>query len=162
MNTESGKITHSAKLYHNSQLQHFLQSLPEESSVVFEMSGAWWLIDLLEELRHDIRALHPQAIRLIAQSCKKTDRNDAETLAHIARLGPCPSVWLPPRDLRSICSFLRFRIFLVRRCTAIKNRIYAILRANGLQYPPLTDIFGKAGVEYLRSVELPAEKPPLP
>jgi len=156
MNTESGKITHNARLNHNGQLQQYLRSIPQ-STVVFEMSGTWWLIDLLEELGHDIKALHPQGVRLIAQSCKKTDRNDAETLAHIARLGPCPCVWLPPRELRSIRSFLRFRIFLVRRCTAIKNRIHSILRANGLQYPPLSDIFGKAGREYLRSVELPEE-----
>ena len=138
MNTQSGKITHNAKLNHNGQLQRFLRSIPQ-STVVFEMSGTWWLIDLLEELGHDIKALHPQGVRLIAQSCKKTDKNDAETLAHIARLGPCPCVWLPPKELRSLRALLRFRIFCVRRCTSIKNRIHALLRANGWQYPPITE-----------------------
>ena len=58
MNTQSGKITHNAKLNHNGQLQQFLHSIPQ-STVVFEMSGTWWLIDLLEEWdttsRHCIR-----------------------------------------------------------------------------------------------------------
>jgi len=37
--------------------------------------------------------------------------------AYIARLGPCPCVWLPPKELRSIRALLRFRIFCVRRCS---------------------------------------------
>jgi len=89
--TQSGKITHNAKLNHNGQLQQFLRSIPQ-STVVFEMPDTWWLIDPLEELGHDIKALHPQGVRLIAQSCKKTGKNDVETLAHIARLGPYPCV----------------------------------------------------------------------
>ena len=154
MCTKTGDIIYSAKLSHNGRLQNFLRSIPQ-STVVLEMSGTWWLIDLLEGLGHNVKALHPQAVRLIAQSAKKTDKNDAEILAHIARLGPCPCVWLPPKDLRELRALLRFRIFLVRRCTSIKNHIHYILRANGWQYPPITDIFGKTGREYLRGVELP-------
>ena len=39
----------------------------------------------------------------------------------------------------------------------LRTAFCAILRASGLQYPPLTDIFGKSDREHLRNVGLPKE-----
>src|SRR3989304_1864147 len=47
-----------------------------------------WLSRLLEELGHECIVANPRRVRLIADSAKKNDRIDAETLARLGRADP--------------------------------------------------------------------------
>lgn len=51
---------------------------------------------------------------------------------------------------------LRQRMFLVRLQTMVKNRIRALLSQHGISPPPVSDLFGKKGLSWLK------EEPELP
>ena len=46
-----------------------------------------WIVDLLRELGAKVQVVHPLKVKLIAESKKKTDRIDAQLLAHLRRVG---------------------------------------------------------------------------
>ena len=48
-----------------------------------------WIVDLLRELGAKVHVVHPLKVKLIAESKKKTDRIDAQRLAHLLRIGGC-------------------------------------------------------------------------
>jgi transposase len=50
-----------------------------------------WIVDLLRELGAKVHVVHPLKVKLIAESKKKTDRIDAQLLAHLLRIGGCRS-----------------------------------------------------------------------
>jgi hypothetical protein len=47
-------------------------------------------------------------------------------------------------------------MFLVRVQTMVKNRIHALLSQHPVGYPDVSDLFGKAGRQWLREVPLPS------
>jgi transposase len=49
-----------------------------------------WIVDLLRELGAKVHLVHPLKVKLIAGSKKKTDRIDAQLLAHLLRVGGLP------------------------------------------------------------------------
>jgi transposase len=55
--------------------------------------------------------------------------------------------YVPPKDVREI------RASLVRIATIVKNRVHSLLDRYGLRHG-FSDLFGKAGMEWLRRVEL--------
>src|SRR3990172_10537245 len=47
-----------------------------------------WASKLLADIGHEVIVANPWKVRLIANSIKKTDRSDAETLARLGRVDP--------------------------------------------------------------------------
>jgi transposase len=74
-------------------------------------------------------------------------------LAELARLDLVPEIWLPDPDVRAERERARFRLFLVRKRTALKNRVHAILFQHGLQ-APVDDLFGAGGRRFLEGCAL--------
>ena len=59
------------------------------SRVVLEVdTHSPWISRLLRELGHEVLVANPGRVRLIAESLRKTDRTDAETLARLGRADP--------------------------------------------------------------------------
>ena len=97
---------------------------------------------------------HPLRTQAIAAARVKTDAVDAKTLAHLLRTGLLPEAYIAPPELRDLRELLRHRAVLTRMRTAVKNRVHALLARQGI-LSEHTDLFGKAGREFLASVELP-------
>ena len=94
------------------------------SSVVMEASSTIDRIaPYVEEYCSDIKVAHPMKLKVISQSMKKTDRNDAHILLELNRLGYVPESYLPSVDVRRSRDLCRNRAFLVKQRTAVKNRI---------------------------------------
>ena len=72
---------------------------------------------------HEIRVANPMKVRLIAESMKKTDRNDAHILLDLYNKSYMPESYLPPADIREARNLCRNRYLLIRQRTAVKNRI---------------------------------------
>lgn len=70
-----------------------------------------------------ITVAHPRKLRAVAESMKKTDRNDAHILLDMNRIGCIPESYLPDSNVRRQRDICRNRDFLVRQRTAVKNRI---------------------------------------
>jgi transposase len=134
----------------------FLELLgdPEGTHVVVEATYGWeWLADLLEDAGYELHLAHPLRTRAIAAARVKTDAVDATTLAQLLRAGLLPEAYIAPRELRDVRELLRHRVTLVAMRSAIKNRVHAILARHGVIHQH-ADLFGKAGRQFLATVEL--------
>jgi transposase len=125
-------------------------------TVAFEAGPSWyWVADVLEGMEGVIpKMANPYKVRIIAESHFKTDEVDATALAHLARMGWLPESRMIPKEQREMRERMRCRISLVRARSAIKNKVSSVLLKQGLKHS-FTDLFGKAGLEWLKVVELP-------
>jgi len=111
------------------------ESLQQHFNVPFKATleaGNNWgkMYDLLEEIGIDTEVAHPLKVRAIADAKIKTDSIDAPTLAHLLRANLIPKIHVPTKEVREQKNLLRYRLWLVRIRTMIKNRIYNILDRN--------------------------------
>lgn len=66
-----------------------------------------------------------------------------------------PTSWVAPYWVRMERQLARHRASLVSMRSMLKNKIHAILLRHGIDYE-YSDLFGKAGIDYLKSLDLPA------
>ena len=126
-------------------------------SVVHEASYCWGpMHDWLEEVADQVVLAHPMKVRAIAEARIKTDTIDSQTLAHLLRCDLIPPAYAPTRQTRAVKRVLRQRCFLVQVRTMAKNRIAALLAQHELRRPAVTDLYGRAGMQWLGQVQLPA------
>lgn len=138
----------------------YFQRLPTPSRTVLEACWNWgWLYDLLSELPGVAAVVlsHPGKTRLIAEAQIKTDRLDAEKLATLLRGNLVAEAHASPPAVRARKYVLRQRVYWVRMRTRLRNRVHALLaRQRQLEPPACTDLFGKKGLQWLRTLALPA------
>jgi transposase len=123
-------------------------------AAIESMTGARFVHDRLELAGWDVRIADAQRAKGIAPLACKTDRVDAWVLAELARRDLIPEIWLPDPEVRGERERARFRLFLVRKRTALKNRVHAILFQHGLR-APVADLFGAGGRRFLARGTLP-------
>jgi transposase len=132
-----------------------LARFPKPVTVVMEATLYWaWLHDRLTEAGYAVAVAHPQQVKLICHARCKTDPVDARKLADLQRTNLLPTVWVPDAATRARRTVLRGRAWLVRLRTRLKARIHAYLAAEN-ERVPATDLFGRAGRQWLASVGLP-------
>lgn len=133
-----------------------LGSYDESISSVVEASYCWApMYDWLDEIGEEVVLAHPSKVRAIADARIKTDKIDADTLAHLLRADLIPAAYAPGKETRATKRVLRQRMFLVRVRTMVKNRVHALLSQHATERPELSDLFGQAGLRWLGSLELP-------
>ena len=131
---------------------------PGQTEVALEATINWyWAVDTLQDLGLDVHLANPHKVRLIAESTIKTDTVDATALANLLRMNWLPESRITPRPMRLLRERLRYRITLVRMGSSIKCRVRALLGKLGIQTPSFSDLFGKAGRQWLDRVSLPQE-----
>jgi len=139
------------------QLRDYFSSFPKGTPVTLEATtGYEWMCDLLTEMDFQVLLANPRKVRLIAEATIKTDTIDAWTLAQLERTNFLPTAYLPPEEIRATRELLRHRLKLVCFRKGLKNRIHATLTKRGVLFYPVKDLFGKAGREFLASLDLPA------
>lgn len=137
-------------------VDEFISELEPGSKIVMEASYSWqYLYDYLEQNGFDMTLANPLQVKAIASARIKTDKIDAETLAHLLRANLVPASYVPPQQVRDERQVARLRSSLVNIRTEVKNKIHAILARHGINYE-MSDLFGKSGMEYLQTLELPA------
>jgi transposase len=88
-----------------------------------------WIVDVLRELGAKVHVVHPVKVKWIAQAKKKTDRIDAQCLAHLLRIDALPEpVHIPSRTSREVRGLLVARRQLVRMRTQALNVVRGLLR----------------------------------
>ncbi len=155
---ENGKILKEGKVDSKKEaVSEFLAkaNCNGNSEAVLEASRNWCVMhDWLEEMVEEVHLAHPLKVKVIAEAKIKTDKIDARALAHLLRTDLLPEAYVAKSETRQIRSLLRQRMFLIRLRTMIKNRIFGLLD----RYPdlsearPTDEVFGKAGIEYLRQI----------
>jgi len=107
--------------------------------VVIEVGGhSPWLSRLLEELGHECIVANPRRVRLIADSAKKNDRIDAETLARLGRADPAllSPVFHRSEQAQADLAVIHSRRALVETRTGLVNRVRSLAKAYGARLPP--------------------------
>lgn len=152
----SGKILKQARVSSSRQgVREALGRYRRPMKAVVEASYSWApMYDWLEEIAQEVVLAHPLKVRAIADARIKTDAIDSRTLAHLLRADLIPEAYAPPREIRAVRRVLRQRLFFVRLQTMVKNRISALLAQHSTGRPELSDLYGKAGKQWLRTLEL--------
>jgi transposase len=92
---------------------------------VVEATAAYeWLVQLLEPLANDWVLAHPGKMRVIAESTKKTDKLDAQTLAEFLALGMIPKSYRPTARQREHRKLVRYR----SQCQQLVSRVKCQIR----------------------------------
>ena len=153
-----GNLLEKRKIYHydKQELFNYFCSFPaNKTKVVLEATSCWyWLADLLEKAKLKTILAHPYKTRIIAESKIKTDSIDAYLLAQLNRVNLIPESFLAPKGTRLLREELRYRISLVKIRTSLKNKIHSMLEKEGIDTPKFSDLFGKRGLKWLKSLEL--------
>lgn len=158
---ESGKIIKRQRI--NNDKQSIKEALgpyaQEESKAVLESSWNWgFLYDMLSEVIGEVKVAHPLKVRAIAEARIKTDKIDADILAHLLRADLIPESYARCSESRRIQQVLRQRMFFVRLQTMVKNKIHNLIdrqeNARDLAQS-FTDLFSAKGIQFLRSIGLP-------
>ena len=154
---EAGKVLQRKRVPSSQAgIQAVLGQYQEPMKAVLEASYNWGpLYDWLAEVADEVVLAHPTKVRAIAEARIKTDAIDSETLAHLLRADLIPAAHAPSKDVRARKRVLRQRMFFVRIQTMLKNRIHALLSQHALERPAVSDLYGKAGLAWLRTLQLP-------
>jgi len=141
------------------ELELFAQSLAPDDQVALEATGpAGAIARILEPHVGRVVIANTRKLRAIAESKVKTDKLDAKTLCELLAAGFLPAVWSPDEFTRALRRRLQRRSKLVRSRTRAKNECHAVLARNLKGRPPVTDVFGKRGREWLTALQLPADE----
>jgi transposase len=105
--------------------------------VVFEIGPqAGWVHEVFSTKSVQIQVANPNHEGWRWRSVKrKTDRLDALKLARLSSMDQLPMVYMPSPAVRQRRSLIAYRQTVVKRITAIKNHIRAILTRQGLGMP---------------------------
>lgn len=133
----------------------FLANVPQDSKIALESSSCWqYSFDYLVDKGFDVAISNPSKTRLIGESKKKTDMEDARKLADLHRMNMLPLSYAAPMHVRMQRQITRHRLSIVNLRTEVKNKIHAILRRHGIS-TELEDAFTQKGLEFLESLDLP-------
>jgi len=125
-------------------------SLLPTDRVALEVTGSSW--EIVKLLKPHVRkvVVVSSGDTGIAQARAKTDRLDARTLARLLWKGELEAVWVPPEWIARMRRRLSRRGQLVRARSRAKNEIHAVLMRRIKGRPPVSDLFGVKGREWLR------------
>ncbi len=141
------------------ELELFAQSLAPDDQVALEASEPALAIARILELHVGrVVVANTHKVRAIAESKVKTDKLDACTLCELLAAGFLPAVWSPDEFTRALRRWLQRRTKLVRARTRAKNDCHAVLARNLKGKPPMSDICGRKGRQWLAALELPADE----
>lgn len=123
-------------------------------AAVESMNGARFVHDRLERFGWEVEVGEAVKVKGLAPLACKTDRIDVWVLAGLSRRDLVPAIWLPSFEMRQERERARWRLFLVRERTALKNRVHAQLLAFG--HPcPVSGLFGRRGRALLEQLAFP-------
>ena len=93
-----------------------------------------WVYDTLKPFATKLKVANPLLLKAISASKKKNDRIDAGKIADALRADLLPECYMAPKDIRDLRRALRFRNYLVRLATSLKNKTAGLLMECGAEY----------------------------
>jgi transposase len=115
------------------ELKLFAAQLRKDDEIAVEASGNTRLF-YYAVVNHvaQVLVVNPTQFKVINQSVKKTDSNDAELLALCLSKGLLPQVRMKDQEHRSLSYLAQMRDLLVKQGAALKGKINNLLSAEGI------------------------------
>jgi len=126
--------------------------------VAMESTGVYWfpIYNVLEAVFEEEGGIHmtvsnPRHMKNVPG--KKTDVNDAKWIASLLRAGLLNASYIPPRQVRELRDWTRYRKTIVQEMTGHKNRVEKYLQQCGFKLSTfLSDIFGQSGMSLIHKL----------
>jgi transposase len=116
------------------QLPQFVKRLRATDEVAVEITGNTRLFyDAVAPHVARVAVVDANQFRVISQSVKKTDPNDARNLALYLAKGLLPEVRMKDKQQAQVASLTQTRDRLVKLRTALKNKVNNLLSARGIE-----------------------------
>jgi transposase len=131
----------------------FFEGLGAFEAVIEATASYEWLWQLLEPHAARLVLAHPQKLRVIAESTRKSDRVDAQVLAEFLALDMIPQAYRPSPRQREHRILVRQRCFVRRRQSAARIKIRRIVSNYNADRP---NLFTAEGLVYLEQVPVSA------
>lgn len=132
INSETGE-----KEFRNYRLREigkFIEGLEKGDEVAVETTtNTRYFKKKIEGYVSRVVVINPFKFKVISESVKKTDKNDAETIALFLSKGMLPEVRMKKEEIAKIESLANTRDKLVKLRSALKNKVHNILRMNGIE-----------------------------
>ncbi len=123
--------------------------------VAIEATYGWyWAVDALQAHGAQVHLVHPGGLRWEDRRVKNDYRDCCDMMKRM-RLGELPEAWIAPVGLRGLREMVRTRAKLVALRSGLKVQVHAVLAKHGLR-PPVADLWGLGGTEWLDHLDLPA------
>ena len=123
--------------------------------VAMESTGVYWfpIYNVLESIFYEdgpmnIIVANPHHMKNVPG--KKTDIKDSQWIATLLRAGLLAPSYIPPKEIRELRDWTRYRDVLIKELVGHKNRIEKHLQQCGFKLSSiLSDIFGISGYELI-------------
>ncbi len=93
-----------------------------------------WIYDTLKPHADELKVANPQQLKAISCAKKKSDRIDAKKICDLTRVDLLPECYMAPQWMRDLRRALRFRNYLVRHSSSLKNKTAGLLMELGIEY----------------------------
>jgi transposase len=111
----------------------FRKALKKKDEVGVEATGnSSYFKERIEDRVERVVVINPVQFRVITDSVKKTDKNDARAIAKYLRHGLLPEVRVMDKGNRELKSLIHTRDKMVKLRSCLKNKIHNILNDNGI------------------------------
>jgi len=119
--------------YKISEIEKFAKELRKTDRVAVESTNnTRYFAEQIKEKVKEIKIVNPTQFKVISQSVKKTDEEDAEKLAFYLSKNMLPEVRMKDKEYSQLTSLSNTRDRLVKLRTVLKNKLHNILSANGI------------------------------
>jgi len=157
INTTNGLIRKAIISNTPESVKSFIKD-PANTHAVLESSRTWHVFyELIKDHVASVKLAHPLRVKAISAAKIKTDKIDSRILAELLSADLIPEAHIRNEANREKQTILRNRVFLVTMRTRVKNRIHYLVDSQPhvirKQVAGLTDLFGKAGISWLRTVQ---------
>lgn len=125
-------------------IHQFFAELGPFQAVVEATASYEWLWQLIEPLAQRLVLAHPQKLRVIAESTRKSDKLDAQVLAEFLALDMIPPSYRPTPRQRAHRRLVRERMYLVDAQKSVRCRLRAVLADYNADDPRLFTLEGIA------------------
>lgn len=123
----------SFKSYKLKDIVLFKKELRRDDEIAVETTAnTRYFLSHIQDKVKGVKVINPLQFKVISQSVKKTDKNDAETIANFLSKGMLPEVRVKEERYTELESLANTRDKLVKLKTALKNKIHNILSSQGI------------------------------
>lgn len=135
-------------------IEEFRSELREDDEVGIESTGntGYFIRKIMDKVKV-VRVINPQQFKVISESAKKTDEEDAVKIAYFLSKGLIPGVRIRDKEEDELRSMIKAREKMVKFRVTLKNMIHGILNANGIMTKQ-EEFCSEKGLERLEKIEI--------
>ena len=135
-------------------MDSFKSILTTEDILAIESTmTSYYFYDQLQPFVAEIIIVNPFRFKVISESRAKTDKRDCATILEYLEHGLLPGIPIPKKEIRDLRRIFSTYLLTVKSRTSFKNRIYSLLKSEGVVLPK-GDLYSRRGTDELNALEL--------